>query len=129
MPSSGYGNLLEIGPLDTKFQLRNGSFIENFNVLFIDNPVGVGFSYVSNNETKLPSNGHEIGKDLYNFLKIFLEDRHPEFKNVSVYVFGESYGGKMATDFVYYMIEVCDILYSKNGFGNFTTIWSSYINS
>ncbi|RZC37251.1 Peptidase S10 domain containing protein, partial [Asbolus verrucosus] len=101
MPSSGYGNFLEIGPQNASFHKREGSFVENFNVLFVDNPVGVGYSYISDENTKLVTNGNEIGEDMYNFFKIFITTRHPEFQNVSVYVFGESYGGKMATEFVY----------------------------
>nr|XP_008195883.2 PREDICTED: retinoid-inducible serine carboxypeptidase-like [Tribolium castaneum] len=93
MPASGFGNFLEIGPLDANFQGREGSFIENFNVLFIDNPVGVGFSYISDNETRMVTNGGMEAKPL--------DETHPEFKNVPLYVFGESYGGKMATEFVY----------------------------
>ncbi|XP_044263169.1 retinoid-inducible serine carboxypeptidase-like isoform X2 [Tribolium madens] len=105
MPASGFGNFLEIGPLDSNFNSRKGSFIENFNVLFIDNPVGVGFSYISDNETKMVTNGDETAEDLYNFLKIFLKETHPEFRKVPIYVFGESYGGKMATEFVYKLTQ------------------------
>ncbi|KAJ3648768.1 hypothetical protein Zmor_020545, partial [Zophobas morio] len=101
MASSGYGNFVEVGPLDPLFEKRQGSFVDDFNVLFVDNPVGVGYSFTSDNETKLVTNGDEIGEDLYNFFKEFITMRHPEFKTVPMYVFGESYGGKMATEFVY----------------------------
>ncbi|KAJ3637614.1 hypothetical protein MTP99_001058 [Tenebrio molitor] len=105
MPSSGYGNFLEIGPHNSSFYKREGSFVDNFNVLFVDNPVGVGYSYVSDSATKLVTNGAEIGEDLYSFFKVFITERHPEFKNVPIYVFGESYGGKMATEFVYALTQ------------------------
>jgi serine carboxypeptidase 1 len=110
MPSSGYGNFLEIGPHNSSFYKREGSFVDNFNVLFVDNPVGVGYSYVSDSATKLVTNGAEIGEDLYSFFKVFITERHPEFKNVPIYVFGESYGGKMATEFVYALTQVGTVI-------------------
>lgn len=106
MPSTGYGNFLEVGPLNASFAKRKGSFIENYNVLFIDNPVGVGYSYMSDAEPQYVTKGSEIGADLYSFLKIFIETEHPEFKKVPVYIFGESYGGKMAVELVYKYIKV-----------------------
>src|SRR5699024_5702559 len=101
MPSSGYGNFIEIGSHNAAFHKREGSFVDNFNVLFIDNPVGVGFSYFSDNQTRVVKNGNEIGEDLFTFFKEFITVYHPEFKNIPLYVFGESYGGKMAVEFVY----------------------------
>ncbi|KAJ8924038.1 hypothetical protein NQ315_006815, partial [Exocentrus adspersus] len=98
MPSSGYGNFMEIGPLDINFNRRDYSPIQDFNVLFIDNPVGVGYSYVDGNDTKTPKNNEEIGEDLFRFLKIFMNEKE-EFQDVPLYIFGESYGGKMAVEF------------------------------
>ncbi|KAJ8942997.1 hypothetical protein NQ318_008315 [Aromia moschata] len=98
MPSSGYGNFLEIGPLDINFQKRNYSLIQDFNILFIDNPVGVGYSYVADNDTKIPKSNEEIGEDLFRFLKIFMNER-VDFQKVPLYIFGESYGGKMVVEF------------------------------
>ncbi|KAJ8971222.1 hypothetical protein NQ317_008811, partial [Molorchus minor] len=98
MPSSGYGNFLEIGPLDINFERRPYSLIEDFNILFIDNPIGVGYSYVSNNETKIPKSNEEIGEDLFRFLKLFMNQKE-ELQKVPLYIFGESYGGKMIVEF------------------------------
>lgn len=41
--STGFGNFLEIGPLDSTLTPRNISWIQTANVLFIDNPVGAIF--------------------------------------------------------------------------------------
>lgn len=105
MPSSGYGNFMEIGPLDINFQKRNYSIIQDFNVLFVDNPVGVGYSYVESNETKTPKNNEEIGEDLFRFLKIFMNKKE-DFQNVPLYIFGESYGGKMVVEFASQIAKV-----------------------
>ena len=65
--------------------------------MFIDNPVGSGFSYVDG----LPyytKNNKQIALDLVEFMKQFYID-HPEFKTVPLHIFCESYGGKMAPEF------------------------------
>ncbi|XP_019880255.1 retinoid-inducible serine carboxypeptidase [Aethina tumida] len=104
MPSSGYGNFVEIGPLDINYQRKNYTLAEDFNVLFIDNPVGVGYSYVEDNSTQLPKNNKEIADDLMRFFEMFIKKR-PEFSNTSLYIFGESYGGKMAVEFAYQIMK------------------------
>lgn len=45
--STGYGNFEEIGPLDVNLEARNSTWIKEANVLFVDNPVGCGYSYVN----------------------------------------------------------------------------------
>lgn len=44
--STGYGNFEEIGPLDVNLEPRNTTWIKEANVLFVDNPVGCGYSFV-----------------------------------------------------------------------------------
>jgi len=95
--STGYGNFEEIGIVDENLNIRNSSWVYRVNVLFIDNPVGTGFSYVDSN-TAFTTNNTQIAEDLVTFTKGFL-DIHPEFKNVSLYIFSESYGGKMAAEY------------------------------
>ena len=45
--STGFGNFEELGPLTVELKPRNTSWIQAANVLFVDNPVGSGFSYVT----------------------------------------------------------------------------------
>ena len=90
----GVGNFLEIGPLDQNMNPRNSTWIQTANVLFVDNPVGVGFSIVDNNS--IPKNIEEISDDLVNVLKTF-RNEHSYLRNNPLYIFGQSYGGKMAT--------------------------------
>lgn len=66
------------------------------NLLFIDNPVGTGFSYV-NNILQLATNNEKIGSDMVTFLKGFF-NLYPSLKAQPVFIFCESYGGKMTVE-------------------------------
>jgi serine carboxypeptidase 1 len=46
--SVGYDNFMEIeiGPLDSKLKPRVTTWLAKADLLFVDNPVGTGFSYV-----------------------------------------------------------------------------------
>uniref|UniRef100_A0A1L8DPK9 Carboxypeptidase n=1 Tax=Nyssomyia neivai TaxID=330878 RepID=A0A1L8DPK9_9DIPT len=97
--STGYGNFEELGPLTLEGEERTFSWVKNYNVLFIDNPVGSGFSYVDN-QSYLTKTNEEIANDLVAFMKEFYR-RHPEFQLIDLHIFSESYGGKMAAEFAY----------------------------
>lgn len=79
--------------------------------MFIDNPVGAGYSYVDNlNQLATDVNG--IATDLTEFMKLFYV-KYPEFIDTPVYCFSQSYGGKMAAEFGLYMDAVnCSIFMS-----------------
>ncbi|XP_058457678.1 retinoid-inducible serine carboxypeptidase-like [Malaya genurostris] len=97
--SSMYGNFEELGPLTLEGEYRNHTWVRNYNVLFIDNPVGTGFSYVENS-TLLTKTNAEIADDLLTFTKEFYR-LNPEFKYTPLHIYAESYGGKMAPEFAY----------------------------
>jgi serine carboxypeptidase-like clade 2 len=63
------------------------------NVIFLESPAGVGFSYASNDT----NNNNNVGdrrtaEDAFVFLLNWLE-RFPEYKGRDFYIAGESYGG------------------------------------
>ncbi|XP_077980276.1 retinoid-inducible serine carboxypeptidase-like [Glandiceps talaboti] len=95
--SCGFGNFEEIGPLDVNLNPRNTTWLSKVNLLFIDNPVGTGYSYVDNVDV-MPKDVHGIAIDLVTLLKAFLS-KHSEFQTVPLYIFSESYGGKMTAVF------------------------------
>lgn len=97
--STGYGNFEEIGPLDLFLNKRNYTWVKDMNVLFIDSPVGSGFSYVDDKKYLTTSN-LQIGSDLVQLVRIFL-DENPDFKSVPLHIFSESYGGKVSVEFAY----------------------------
>lgn len=75
-----------------KLQLRNFTWNEEFAVLYIDNPVGTGFSF-TDKETHYLSNESEVGRDVYEALRQFFI-LFSEYKGNPFYITGVSYGGK-----------------------------------
>ncbi|KAF6210949.1 hypothetical protein GE061_014062 [Apolygus lucorum] len=70
---------------------------EAVNVIFIDIPVGTGFSF-----TKSLGNHsqQEVGSDLLSAVKQFFQ-LFPEYSKNEFYIIGQSYGGKYATSLAY----------------------------
>ncbi|XP_016961737.1 retinoid-inducible serine carboxypeptidase [Drosophila biarmipes] len=91
--STALGNFEELGPVDRNGNPREGNFVQHVNVLFIDNPVGAGFSY-ADNTSLLVTNNEQLIDDLVTFMLHFYK-LHKEFKDVPLHIFSESYGGKM----------------------------------
>lgn len=64
---------------------------KNSSVIFIDQPVGTGFSY--NRKGRAPSDSYAGAKDIYVFLQIFLNDVFPKKKELDFHIAGSSYAG------------------------------------
>lgn len=92
--STGFGNFEEIGPLDARLKPRNTTWLQWASLLFVDNPVGTGFSYVNTTDA-YAKDLDTVASDMMVLLKSFF-DCHKEFQTVPFYIFSESYGGKMA---------------------------------
>ncbi|XP_048221916.1 retinoid-inducible serine carboxypeptidase [Perognathus longimembris pacificus] len=92
--STGFGNFEEIGPLSSTLKPRNTTWLQSASLLFVDNPVGTGFSYV-NDSNAYAKDLAMVASDMMVLLKAFFSC-HKEFQTVPFYIFSESYGGKMA---------------------------------
>ncbi|KAL4462597.1 hypothetical protein ABPG74_000427 [Tetrahymena malaccensis] len=93
--SSELGLFLENGPFtvnDNQTLSSNPySWNEQANLVFIDQPVGTGFS---NADTKdLVTNETALGQNFYTFIKGFL-DQNPQYIRRPLFITGESYAGK-----------------------------------
>ncbi|KAJ5951426.1 uncharacterized protein N7479_009839 [Penicillium vulpinum] len=93
--SSMDGALMEVGPYrlqdDHTLKYNEGRWDEFANLLFVDNPVGTGFSY-ANTDSYI----HELDEMAAHFI-IFLEkffELFPEYANDDLYLAGESYAGQ-----------------------------------
>ncbi|KAF8766511.1 putative serine carboxypeptidase CPVL like protein [Argiope bruennichi] len=101
--SGVFGLFLEHGPYfldsNTTAKLREYHWAKSFHVIYVDNPVGAGFSFTSS-DCAYPTNQESVAKDLYEFLQQFFTLFH-EYRNNDFYVAGESYGGKFVPSLAY----------------------------
>ncbi|KAG6133862.1 Cell death protease [Claviceps purpurea] len=93
--SSEDGALMEVGPYrvksDQTLALNNGSWNEFANLLFVDNPVGTGYSYVDTNNYVHELTG--MADQFVIFMDKFFE-LFPEYEHDDIYIAGESYAGQ-----------------------------------
>ncbi|XP_028082229.1 serine carboxypeptidase-like 40 isoform X1 [Camellia sinensis] len=95
--SLAYGAMEELGPFrvhsDGKTLYRNRfAWNKAANVLFLESPTGVGFSYSNTTSDYVSEGDKRTASDNYVFLLNWLE-RFPEYKTRDFYVAGESYAG------------------------------------
>lgn len=94
--SSLFGLFTEIGPFDIdkdmKLLPRDVNWNIDHHMLFLDNPLGTGFSFTSDLD-RMATNQTTIGQDLYAALAQFFE-LFPDLRTNDFFVTGESYAGK-----------------------------------
>ncbi|KAK7257666.1 hypothetical protein RIF29_31806 [Crotalaria pallida] len=90
----GFGNFEEIGPLDTNLRPRSSTWLRKADLLFVDNPVGTGYSFVEDSNLFVKTD-EEAATDLTTLL-IKLFNRNEGLQKSPLFIFAESYGGKFA---------------------------------
>ncbi|RZC60756.1 hypothetical protein C5167_022510, partial [Papaver somniferum] len=90
--SLGFGAFMEHGPFQSD---KNGFLINNkyswnleSNMLYVESPIGVGYSYSNTSSNYILWNAEDNAKFIVNWLEEF-----PEFKDLDLYLTGESYAG------------------------------------
>ncbi|KAG8658211.1 hypothetical protein MANES_03G131725v8 [Manihot esculenta] len=112
--SSMMGNFFELGPYRVvDIQSENiqplslernlGSWNRIFGLIFLDNPIGVGFSIAATPE-EIPRNQRSVAKHLVAAFTGFI-GLDPDFKNRPLYFTGESYAGKYVPAIGYYILK------------------------
>ncbi|KAL1343301.1 serine carboxypeptidase-like 33 [Arachis hypogaea] len=110
--SIGYGAVVEVGPLIIN---QNGdglhfnpySWYQEANLLFVESPVGVGFSYSNTTSDYLTIlEDNLVAEDSYNFLVNWLQ-QFPQFKSRDFFIAGESYGG-------HYIPQLAELVFDRN---------------
>ncbi|XP_066372292.1 serine carboxypeptidase-like 51 [Miscanthus floridulus] len=91
---TGNGNFQEIGALDVDLKPRNSTWLQKADLIFVDNPVGVGYSYVED-ESALVKTDLEAAADLTELLKALVKEL-PTLQSSPLFLVGESYDGKLA---------------------------------
>lgn len=109
--SIGYGEAEELGPFLVKkgtpeIKFNNYTWNKEANLLFVESPVGVGFSY-TNTSSDLKNLGDRItAKDSYSFLINWFR-RFPQYKSHDFYIAGESYAG-------HYVPQLSEVIFDEN---------------
>jgi vitellogenic carboxypeptidase-like protein len=101
--SSLFGLFVEHGPLvlqkDLKAMLREYTWAQEFSLLYIDNPVGTGFSFTQSDEG-YAKDENDVARDLYEALQQFFTIFN-DYRGNDFYVTGESYAGKYVPAIAY----------------------------
>lgn len=109
--SIGYGAAAELGPLRVTthgagLDFNNYSWNKEANLLFLESPIGVGFSYTNTSSDLTELDDKFTAEDAYTFLVNWLE-RFPQFKTRDFFISGESYAG-------HYVPQLADLVYDRN---------------
>ncbi|XP_023156395.1 serine carboxypeptidase 1 [Zea mays] len=111
--SLGAGAMQELGPFrvnpDGKTLSRNRHSWNNVaNVIFLESPAGVGFSYSNTSSDYDESGDTRTAVDSYTFLLHWLE-RFPEYKGRDLYISGESYAGHYVPELAAVIVAVREL--------------------
>ncbi|KAG4972235.1 hypothetical protein AAZX31_13G303300 [Glycine max] len=90
----GFGNFGEVGPLDANLKPRNFTWLRKADLLFVDNPVGTGYSYVEDSNLYAKTD-EEATTDLTTLL-VELFNNDASLQKSPLFIVAESYGGKFA---------------------------------
>ncbi|CAL1185327.1 unnamed protein product [Candida parapsilosis] len=106
--SSATGLFFELGPSSINSTLQPVhnpySWNSNASVIFLDQPVGVGYSYSGGDEVR---NTETAAKDVYVFLELFFQ-KFPQFTQNKFHIAGESYAGHYIPRFASEIINNAD---------------------
>ncbi|KAG8498886.1 hypothetical protein CXB51_005341 [Gossypium anomalum] len=97
--SLGFGAFMEHGPFqpgeDGRLVKNQYSWNLESNILYLESPIGVGFSYSNTSSDYLGLNDTTTAKDNMQFLLNWFEE-FPQYRNSDLYLSGESYAGQLA---------------------------------
>ncbi|XP_021295436.1 serine carboxypeptidase-like 28 [Herrania umbratica] len=109
--SVAYGASEEVGPFRVRsdgktLRLNPYAWNQEANLLFLDSPAGVGFSYSNTSSDIYTVGDKRTAEDAYTFLIKWLE-RFPNYKHRPFYIAGESYAG-------HYIPELSQLIVRRN---------------
>ncbi|XP_010024824.2 serine carboxypeptidase-like 33 [Eucalyptus grandis] len=109
--SIGYGAAVELGPLrvdtnGTGLIYNEFAWNQEANLLFVESPVGVGFSYTNTSSDLSILDDAFVAEDAYSFMVNWLQ-KFPQFKTYDFFLAGESYAG-------HYVPQLAELIYDRN---------------
>ncbi|XP_027626733.1 probable serine carboxypeptidase CPVL [Tupaia chinensis] len=103
--SSMFGLFVENGPYvvtkNLTLNIRDFPWTTTLSMLYIDNPVGTGFSFTDDPQG-YATNEDDVARNLYSALIQFFQ-LFPEYKDNDFYATGESYAGKYVPAIAHYI--------------------------
>ncbi|XP_059278296.1 serine carboxypeptidase-like 45 [Lycium ferocissimum] len=106
--SVGYGAFMEHGPFRPG---KDGSLVKNkyswnleSNMLYVDSPIGVGFSYSNTSSDHINWDDAATAKENLQFILNWFE-KFPQYRNSEVYITGESYAGHYIPQFAALLLD------------------------
>ena len=84
--------------------LNRYSWNANASIIFIDQPVGTGFSYDSNPFDLGVTNEHEMASNMWEFLQKWMGGR-PKYASLPFFIAAESYGGHYAPALAHHILQ------------------------
>lgn len=111
------GLFFEIGPyyLNENLELESrtvGNWNQEYNVLFLDQPIGTGYSYAGS-DNAYATNQDEVATDLYFFLQKWYK-KYEAYSKSPLFLTGESYGGHYIPAFAYRILLENDNIAGTN---------------
>jgi cathepsin A (carboxypeptidase C) len=115
--SSMMGLLMEQGPCRVNKHgngttANNFSWIETSNMFFLDQPIGVGFSYDSGTPPGHANGTLAAAEDIYAFMQLWYQ-QFPKSQEQSFSISGESYGGHYIPIFASHIVEQNELSVSQ----------------
>ncbi|RZC58181.1 hypothetical protein C5167_005487 [Papaver somniferum] len=102
--SSMIGNFFKLGPWRVSSDSKsNESLILKSNPVFIDNPIGAGFS-IASSSVEIPIDQGTVAKHLFIALRSFIS-LEKSWNARPIYITGESYAGKCVPSIGYYILQ------------------------
>ncbi|XP_031373698.1 serine carboxypeptidase-like 27 [Punica granatum] len=110
--SVAYGAAEEIGPFRIQpdgrtLDLNPYAWNKLANLLFLDSPAGVGFSYSNTTSDLYTAGDQRTGKSSIHVFLVNWFKRFPQYKHRDFYIAGESYAG-------HYVPQLSQIIYERN---------------
>ncbi|XP_042511650.1 serine carboxypeptidase-like 34 [Macadamia integrifolia] len=109
--SIGYGAAEELGPFlmqkgTPELRFNKNAWNKAANLLFLEAPIGVGFSYTNTSQDLNELGDTVTAKDSYTFLVNWFR-RFPQYKSHDFYISGESYAG-------HYVPQLSEVIFDSN---------------
>lgn len=101
--------------ISTNKSLKSNPYSYNniADVLFVDQPLGTGFSYAFN-LNDIPDNIEKAAEDFLNFFQGF-SSRYPDYQGRDIYLLGQAFGGHWAIIYTDYLLSHMTTKYNIKG--------------